>query len=113
VSIPKGGTVGLRAHLDAKHRGCPSDARVRIDYTGDDTVDFVSGCPARLHDPALSLAVFEAIRYEDMGGLDRVTGRPWASLPARLVEFYEECRTARDRFLAWKAAASAKALEKK
>jgi hypothetical protein len=112
----KGGTVGLRAHLDAKHRPSACDgARVRIDYSGEGTheADFIAGCPARYHDPALTACVFEAIRWEVMGGLAEVTGRPWALLPARLVEFYTEATQARDRFLAWRDKAAAKALERK
>jgi hypothetical protein len=112
----KGGTVGLRAHLEPKHRQAACDgARVRIDYSGegDHPGDFVTGCPAHHHDPALQSAIFEAIRWEDHGGLSVVTGRPLLTLPARLVEFYAEATQARDRFVAWRDAAAAKAREHK
>jgi hypothetical protein len=108
--------VGLKGHLADKHRPAACDgAKVRIDYSGEGTheADFVTGCPAKHHDPALQSAIFELIRWEDMGGLAEVTGRPWATLPARLVEFYEEARGARDRFVAWRDAAAAKAREAK
>jgi hypothetical protein len=114
--VGKSSTVGLRAHLDPKHR--PETCRgrkVQIDYSGEGVHegDFIYECPSLHHDPALQSAIFELIRWEDMGGLAEVTGRPWALLPARLVEFYEEARAARDRFVAWRDKAAAKALERK
>jgi hypothetical protein len=115
VSVGKNSSVGLRAHLEAKHRGCPDDAKVRCDYHGrdDDPADFVRGCPAQYLEPALREAVYEMIAWEDAGGLGEVTGRPMLGLPARLVEFYREALGARDRFLAWRDRATAKALERK
>jgi hypothetical protein len=114
IPVGKSSAVGLRAHLEAKHRGCPADARVRVDYHGDGEHpgDFVQGCPARLLEPALREAVFEMVAWEDAGGLGEVTGRPMLTLPARLVEFYREALGARDRFLAWQRRAEAKARER-
>jgi hypothetical protein len=110
-----GGSVGLRAHLDAKHRGCPADARVRVDYHGEDNhpSDFATGCPAHHHEPDLQAAVFEMIRWEDRyGGLEGVTGRPVATLPARLVNFYNDALDAQSRFGSWLERAREKAREK-
>jgi hypothetical protein len=115
LPIAKGGVVGLKAHLAEKHRGCPADTKVRCDYHGDgeQPEDFVLGCPARYHEPALREVVYEMISWEDAGGLSTVSGRPMLALPARLVAFYREAIQARDRFLAWRDRATAKALEKK
>jgi hypothetical protein len=116
VSVGKNSTVGLKAHLKAGHR--PEACRghkVQIDYSGEGVheSDFIYECPSLHHDPALQSCIFEAIRWEDMGGLAEVTGRPWALLPSRLVEFYEEARSARDRFVAWRDKAAQKTLERK
>jgi hypothetical protein len=114
IPVGKSSAVGLRAHLEGKHRGCPADAKVRCDYHGrdDDPADFILGCPARYLEPGLREVVFECIRWEDMGGLGEVTGRPIAALPSRLVDLYTEALAARDRFTAWRQRAEAKAREK-
>jgi hypothetical protein len=86
-----------------------------VDYHGrdDDPSDFVTGCPAHHHEPALQAAVFEMIRWDsDLGGLEGVTGRPASELPARLVDLFLESLAAQSRFVAWRDRATAKALEK-
>jgi hypothetical protein len=70
------------------------------------------GCPAEYHDAALQACLFEFIRIEDMGGLDRFTGRPAAMLPGRLVEAYAATLAARDRLLAERDHAQQKAWQR-
>jgi hypothetical protein len=96
--------VGLAAHLEPGHR-CPEGATCRVDYhgpggTGAHPEDFISGCPARYHDPALSAAIYQAIEIEDLGGLSVYSGRPVALLPASTVALYRGAIAARDRFQA-------------
>jgi hypothetical protein len=117
VALPKGGSVGLRAHLEPKHRPAAcAGAKVRIDYHGrdDDPSDFVTGCPAQHYEPALTALVGEMVRWEDkFGGLEGATKRAVLDLPAPLVSFYLDCQSAQSRFSAWRDKAAAKALERK
>lgn len=99
------GAVGLGIHRKPEHR-CTTGA-IRIDWAGPATNErdhpwcFVSGCPARLHDPLLADAIDRAIELEDLGGLHVLVPQlGLAHLPERLVTFYQTVLSARDRLLA-------------
>jgi hypothetical protein len=74
-------------------------ARWRVDYTGDEGVDYCSFCPASLGDRRVAGWIYEAIDIEHpLGGLDRVAKRPIYHLPSRVIDFYKAALAARDRF---------------
>lgn len=111
------GAVGLGIHRKPDHR-CAAGP-IRIDWDGPATSPeshphlYVTGCPQRYHDPALSAAIAHVITIEDLGGLHPYTNTAIAHLPARLVEFYQSVLSARDRLLAERDHAQAKLYEQR
>jgi hypothetical protein len=107
--------VGLGKHAEPGHT-CPG-GWVRVDWSGPDSKspemrpgDFVLGCPVKHHDAALQSAIYELIRWEsEFGGLQGMSGRAVASLPARLVDLYLAVIATRDRLTAERDHAQAKA----
>lgn len=114
--------IGLKAHAElASPRGCKiceriAEPQVRIDWHEDlhkNPDDFIAFCPGLAADAMLQRLVYRAIQIEDMGGLDRYTGRPLALLPGSTVDFYLACLAARDRLLAEHTHAQANAARRK
>lgn len=100
----KQSAIGLHAHMQTPHR-CHKKEHYRFDFVSEANSAeshpwlYVLGCPADYYEPLLFRQINQAIEIEDFGGLQGFCGVGAAHLPARVVEFYTEVISARDRFL--------------